>query len=760
VKHLLRVVLRRLPKPLKLRLKAGAHAVRRAASRASRTRLGGALFDRYVALRSSSTSGRLSELVERTEPLELSPSAAWFRLATRGARRYLVRIETADDLAADSKAAVVQYRFISERGRVRRDADVGKAWSLKLGYHEFLPRVPRDRVSSVIVLTPPGTRAVDIGLSSRTGSVSITRVTVDELGPRTIVPAYDAPVSTPRSDLRIAAIADTFTITALRFEAHVLPVPGADWAMAFDDFRPDLLLVESAWNGNDGAWQYRIANLKADDRRLADLIDHARAAGVPVLFWNKEDPAHYSDFIAAARLCDVVATTDADVIPRYVAELGHERVFALPFCIQPDVHNPRQPDDGREERIAAAGFLGSWWAEKFDDRRDAQEALFAGATDFGLEIFDRYLTFNDHERYRIPPEWLPFVHGTLSYDQALSAYRRYAVLLNVNTVTDSATMFSRRALEASASGALVVSNPSAGTAAALGDLVVTVGSAAECRTALARLAEDPGALALASHRAYRHTHLNHSWSRRLDDVAEQCGLRRPARATPKISVVLATKRPEGADRIIRYLASLDDSAFTIEPIVITAFDPAELCTADEVERSGARVERERAGETLGDCLNRGADMATGRFVAKVDDDDLYGPRYFHDLLLAIDHSRADIVGKQCHYQYFEGADTTVVRYPGAEHRFTEFVCGSTLLAKASVYERIRFPQRRIGEDTEFLRRATAAGLRIYSADRFSYVSQRRADLASHTWQAHDDEILRSEMSRPFCSGLPLDHLEA
>lgn len=761
-KQALRSTLRRLPHPIKLRLVATNHRARRAVSRVTRTRAGAAVFDLYVAARTSARSRPIAELVERSTPLRLSASVTWFRLDTAGSRRYLLTIETDADLAPDSKAAMVRYRFISERGGVRRDADVAKAWSARHGYHEFLPRVPRDRVSTLLVLTPPGTRAVDIGLS-RIGNedVTIERVTTTELGGRTVVAPYDVPPGLrPRTELRLAVIADTFTITALRLEAHVLALSAKAWRAELASFAPDLLLIESAWNGNDGEWLYCIAGVKPDDRRLADLADHARAAGIPVLFWNKEDPAHYDDFVAAARLCDIVATTDSEMISRYVVDLGHDRVFALPFCIQPDIHNPRQPGDGRNDRLVAAAFLGSWWASKFDARRDAQVGLFEGSTDFGLEIFDRYLTYNDHERYRLPPEWLVYVHGSLTYDQALSAYRTYAVLLNVNTVTDSPTMFSRRALEASACGAVVVTNPSIGITEALGDLVVSVDGATECAAALERLRGDPGALALAGHRAYRHVHGHHTWSHRLRDVAEHCNLTLPAGAVPKISVVLATKRVEGADRIIRYLASLDDAAFSIEPIVVTAFDPAELSASREIERTGAVVVQQGPDDTLGDCLNHGAKLATGVFVAKVDDDDIYGPRYFADLLLAMDHSRADIVGKHSYYQYFEVNDSTVLRYPGAEHRFTPFVCGSTLLVRASVYDTIEFPQRRVGEDTEFLNRATAAGLTIYSADRFSYVSQRRTDLSTHTWQADSDELMVSHMSRPWCTGLPLDHIEA
>ncbi len=128
-------------------------------------------------------------------------------------------------------------------------------------------------------------------------------------------------------------------------------------------------------------------------------------------------------------------------------------------------------------------------------------------------------------------------------------------------------------------------------------------------------------------------------------------------------------------------------------------------------------------------------------------------------MLAADHSRADIVGKQCHYQYFEVTDTTVLRYPRNEHRFTTFVCGSTLLVRAAVYESVQFPSERVGEDTEFLRRAVAADLRIYSADRFNFVSQRRADIDSHTWREHHDVLMNSPLTRRWCDGLPWSHIE-
>ena len=53
----------------------------------------------------------------------------------------------------------------------------------------------------------------------------------------------------------------------------------------------------------------------------------------------------------------------------------------------------------------------------------------------------------------------------------------------------------------------------------------------------------------------------------------------------------------------------------------------------------------------------------------------------------------------------------------------------------------------------------SAGLTIYSADRFNYVSQRRADLTTHTWREDHDELLRSPVTRPWCAGIPWSDLD-
>src|SRR3546814_9441269 len=101
-----------------------------------------------------------------------------------------------------------------------------------------------------------------------------------------------------------------------------------------------MLFLESAWNGNNGAWRLHMTKEKRPSAELRALVEWCRAEGIPTVFWNKEDPPNYDVFIETAKLFDQVFTVDADRIPVYHQDLGHDRVALLPFAAQPRLHNP------------------------------------------------------------------------------------------------------------------------------------------------------------------------------------------------------------------------------------------------------------------------------------------------------------------------------------------------------------------------------------------------------------------------------------
>jgi hypothetical protein len=80
-----------------------------------------------------------------------------------------------------------------------------------------------------------------------------------------------------------------------------------------------------------------------------------------------------------------------------------------------------------------------------------------------------------------------------------------------------------------------------------------------------------------------------------------------------------------------------------------------------------------------------AESSHGQFIAKMDDDDYYGPEHLHDLLDAALSTGADVVGRAMNYVYLEPLQLTVRRFAPhgtqAVELWSDWVCGGTILAK-------------------------------------------------------------------------------
>ncbi|MXX53777.1 MAG: glycosyltransferase family 2 protein [Dehalococcoidia bacterium] len=158
--------------------------------------------------------------------------------------------------------------------------------------------------------------------------------------------------------------------------------------------------------------------------------------------------------------------------------------------------------------------------------------------------------------------------------------------------------------------------------------------------------------------------------------------------------------------------------------------------------------------TLGDCLNRGVEAASGEYVAKMDDDDLYGEHYISDSVLAASFSGAEVVGKGIYFVYFESLDRMALRENSPEHTFTSStVAGSTMFIQTEVVRDIPFGSTSVGEDTRLQRSAVRAGCQVYSTDRFNYVCTRIDQSSNHSWQIQDAEFRTK--CRDYTSGLDL-----
>ncbi len=547
----------------------------------------------------------------------------------------------------------------------------------------------------------------------------------------------------PTGNLVIATILDTFSQHCLQYEATLVPLSRDGWKAELERHRPAFLLAESAWQGNGGAWKYLMTKYaEKQDNPLRELLHHCKAIGLPRVFWNKEDPANFDVFKDVAADFDHVFTTDAGCIPRYRALLGHDRVYALPFAAQPAIHNPMQDIVPRDRSVC---FAGSWRAAKYPERGHDTEVLLQPALEFGLDIFDRFHGTKDAEQLAFPQPYRAAVRGSLDYDRMLAAYRGYKVFLNVNSVKDSPTMFSRRVFELMACGTPVVTSESLGIRQMLGSLTKVADSAEQTRGHLQQLLGDDDYRARYAHAGYREVLSHHTYAHRLRTILDALEIEAPAPATTKVTILAATNRPERLDNLLASVRrQIHPNLELCLMLNSSAYDRAAVAerVARELPRLDSKVLEVDERLTLAECLNRGVEVSTGRWLAKFDDDDYYGAYYVSDLLLASRYTDARILGKYAYFAYLEGSDVLALRNADRAHRHGNMVAGSTLFVRRDVFDEVQFTPVEKGTDTMFLRDCQERGIRIYSADPFNYVCVRCADTTNHTWKIADDEFLR------------------
>lgn len=570
-------------------------------------------------------------------------------------------------------------------------------------------------------------------------------------GDRLSFPEFKAPRTWRRAfgDVTVATILDDFSSQAFGHEWNQIPLQRDTWKTQLDEHQPRLLFVESAWHGNQDQWQYQLTGTSGVKEPFKDLLAECSLRGIPTVFWNKEDPPHYDDFLECAGLFDHVFTSDVNRVEHYRRDLGHDRVGVLAFAAQPAVHSPARPAHGFHERDVAFG--GMYFAHKFPERREQMDLLLGGASDVspkmqhGLEIFSRYL--GDDDRYQFPTPLDRRVVGSLNYAQMLTAYQAYKVFLNVNSVVDSPSMCARRIFEIISRGTPVVSTPSAAVGEYFRpDELPVVADRQAAGDVIRTLVRSPEYADRMVRKAQRRIWDQHTYTHRAAEVLSTALGPRPDGSPwmpdqPSVSAILCSNRPQNLPSAIQTIGS--QVGVDLELVIVShGTESEERSLRDMAEAYGlARVQVIFAPVewTLGECLNAGVAASHGDVITKMDDDDWYGPNYLRDQLAIMRATGADIVGKQASYMYVESYDSTLLRFAEREHRWTDVILGPTLMARRAVFTDNPFEARTTGEDSAFLRSALGKGYSVYASDRFNFRQYRGGH--DHTWSVQDQHIM-------------------
>lgn len=281
--------------------------------------------------------------------------------------------------------------------------------------------------------------------------------------------------------IKVACILDEFSFLAFNHQANFLQLSVDNYIQELTDFDPDFIFFESAWRGKDDLWGSKLGHI---DIEVIEILEWGKKNSKPTVFWNKEDPVHFKSFLNLAKLTNYVFTTDISCIQSYKKILGHNRVYLLPFAVEPKMHNPIE----EFKRISKLCFAGAYY-KKYQQRNEDMINILNGISDkLDFDIYDRNF-YVDDEDYNFPESFDKNIIGNLKFEDVNLAYKGYDYALNLNSIKNSQTMFARRVFELIASNTMILSNYSRGIKLFFGDIILCSDSGQEILDKLSSLSE-------------------------------------------------------------------------------------------------------------------------------------------------------------------------------------------------------------------------------------------------------------------------------
>lgn len=498
-----------------------------------------------------------------------------------------------------------------------------------------------------------------------------------------------------RERIRAALIADDFTRLSLMRNWEVENLRPQAWMRQLEDFRPELLFVESAWRGIENTWTNTVGRFPAE---LAGIVQWCRENGVPSVFWNKEDPVHFDGFIRTAAEFDHVFTSDVDSVGRYREALGHARVHVLPFATEPTAHNPIE----RYERKDKLVFAGAYYKRYPDRARDLGQILNGALNVMDVDIYDRNFGTDD-ERYRFPDEYEQYILGTLPPSEIALAYKGYRYGLTLNSVKSSQTMLARRVFELMSSGTLVISNYARALRLLLGDLVAMSDSSEGTSSALRALVDDPERADRLRTLCLRVVLESHTMAERLRYVISVVAGTPYAPTQADVAVLAPAADMETARRA---LASVRAQQGVNARVTFVTASEEVACFA---RREGHDVLAEAQMHQPLSALAPGDTP-----VGVLDPRDWHGAHHLQSLIQSWQYSDADVVGRSDRFVVRERAVERVAA--GTEFRENVALDTRAALLRGEAASKVTVREWLEADTTD-----TFAELSTLSAARFDYV---------------------------------------
>lgn len=159
--------------------------------------------------------------------------------------------------------------------------------------------------------------------------------------------------STPKTNLKIAAIVEERLYQGLRQEARMMLLTPHNWKAILKYSEPDFLLMESVWTTATGHWHMAQCPPSQDRNQLIEIISMARHMGIPTVFWMTKNNFYHEHYKTFASHFDFIYCADP-MEAEILRKEGLNAKVLLP-CATQSLYS--------ENQIRSIPFLFDGWAD-------------------------------------------------------------------------------------------------------------------------------------------------------------------------------------------------------------------------------------------------------------------------------------------------------------------------------------------------------------------------------------------------------------
>lgn len=469
-------------------------------------------------------------------------------------------------------------------------------------------------------------------------------------------------ITKPLKSFNVLTIMDEFTNTCYDYEFNNIVLHKKRWKEQIDNLKLDIFLCESVWESVGSELSLKNAD---NIELIRTIIKYCSYNNIPTIFWNKEDDINYNKFIQIASLFDYIFTTDERCIPLYKRDTLNENIYCLEFATQPKIHNP-----SNNNRTKDAFFAGRWYDTMEERNTDIEKLinldLFKN-NNYILDIYDRkYITSPS-----FPSKYIKFVNKGLQYEALCNITKNYKIMMNVNTITESPTMFSRRVYEGLSSGCAVISTKSVGIENKFGDLVRIINNKFETEDYMKFILENNVEFEKLSHRGYSNTINIHNYENRFKQIIDTIGLNYYNKEEDIVHIFIIIRKGSVQSIIDFYKKNILNQSYT--NITLSIFTTTNISTRlkKTLKEYNINIHNSISKKYITSIIGN----IKNCYMCVMDINDIYYNNFIRDTLLAYLYiDDVEMVGKSC----IMDLKNNIIN-KGKEHKYVENLHKNTII---------------------------------------------------------------------------------